>query len=296
MMDGIPTPQQFQALAMSERAHRELLMERTVPLEMAFDMAVAGDAEIAELASQVISLYDETWLHGDNDAAVAFDWLLSQPSVKLVLEELGFFPAKVGVEPDSRLVRAERAVRHWMKRNMKSRCLLASEAEWELSTFRRYMCGLAEACYGYLSKSGARKAIEGPVVIERMKSLLLELGQLANSEWITGRHRQELSRLVRSSDAIDYLDEKEDFILDSPSRRNDPDLPARVMAYDLISLHRSLFGAPHKRALFQLMGLPFIDRPLEMRTIERLAKKQKEDRRQKIEKNRLSSVAKNASK
>ncbi|MNT43442.1 hypothetical protein D3C72_1799150 [compost metagenome] len=126
----------------------------------------------------------------------------------------------------------------------------------------------------------SRAALEGPATVERMKSLLSELEHLIAAEWLPEESKKKLSYLLKVQRATSYL-ESADVFASPASRRNDNDLPSRLMASELIRLNQEMFSAAHKRAVFQLMGLSFIERPLEMRTIERLIRAEKE-RRQRI--------------
>jgi hypothetical protein len=88
-------------------------------------------------------------------------------------------------------------------------------------------------------------------------------------DWVNPAVLRRLKRLIQTSKAIDLIDEHG--LVDQPSsRRKDQALRTRLFAEDIVRLHYERFRTPKKNAVFQLVSLPVIEQPLEMRTIERI--------------------------
>src|SRR5690606_9606747 len=120
----------------------------------------------------------------------------------------------------------------------------------------------------YLSKVSVKRSTEGMKTLEKMQNLAGELQDLIFSDpWFFEDHG-ELARSIKS------ISRRLDTLKPQPvSRRQDSELAARLMAAELIELHYERTRDTSNRAVFQLMGLPGIDKPLEIRTIERLSSK-----------------------
>lgn len=268
-----PTAAQFNELAMAAERYGKLFYERGAALAYGtFDEEISED-EIVSLSIHLSNANDEAWdLSLGTEGLFVLNWLHEQPAFCLAKEALGFVPLdqSKGWQP-----RFEQIIRRWASRKNRHGGTLVWSIERESKKFLSYLSGIAKAAHGYITKRRVRAAIDGPEKIEKIKSLLVEIEQLLATEWIPENHRNNLLRLINTRKAINLLENQE--IISAPlSRRNDTDLPARLMASEIIRLHHELFSATHKRAVFHLMGLAFIERPLEMRTIERLAKAEKD--------------------
>jgi hypothetical protein len=199
----------------------------------------------------------------------AFAWLVDQPGFYLACKSVGFiFSDEEGhFKGIERLI--SRFVGHRAPRNMAE--VLAKRS----GRYTRYISGVSLAAARYLSGNSVKEAIEGPATFNKMQDLIAELEKASSADWLPEGSRKVLDRHLKQ---ISFTVAR----MRPPvpiSKRNDPDLPSRLMAVELIKLHQEMFSATHKRAVFQLTGLPFIEKPLEFRTIERLARAEKEGRR-----------------
>jgi len=204
-------------------------------------------------------------------AMVAYQWLNSQPSFILAKEAVGFTVS-------SSLKIAERAISAMEERLDPKTAEVRhyqGALERRFTFFQEYISGVARCSANYISGRSVKTALEVPETLARMQSLTSELQQLISAtDWFWGDKQKIMERhLARVSHHLDEMSTT------PPSRRRDASLPARLMASELIQLHHKVFWRPHNRAVFQLMGLPFIEVQMEMRTIERLAKAERERRK-----------------
>lgn len=268
-MTNQPSAEQFKALSGIADQYRQLFLEKLRAFKEGEDKKLSNK-EMENFTIFSANASEEAFCSCFDDSTYStFQWLVNQPSFKIAAQELGFTP----LGENGYLDRFERIVRRYTPTESYS-------TWWSLhhslvrtsSTHLRYVSGVAASLHNYMTGISVRTALNGPTTVERMKSLLTEFGQLLNADWIPEESRRRLTlHITRAENCLD-----KDRIADIPaSRRNDSDLPARLMASELIDLHQIMFSATHKRAVFHLMGLPVLDRPLEMRTIERLAKAKK---------------------
>jgi hypothetical protein len=280
-MKDVPSAQQFKALAMTAERYKTMCSKSVYSIAESVEEDHLTEADIEQLVQRVLAAYKEAHdASFDEDSRAALDWLDEQPSFCMALDAFGFTRIEAHEINQYWQLRFESVVRRWASNQRGSRWGLSFAVVRASNQFLSYISGVAEACHGYLSKLRARAAIDGPETVDRMKAVLSEFEQLLDSEWLSDDYKARLSRFVCIPKARACLNEREVFA-NPTSRRNDIDLPARLMASELIRLHQRLFSATHKRVVFNLMGLPFIDRPLEMRTIERLASAEKSRPRQK---------------
>jgi hypothetical protein len=197
--------------------------------------------------------------------AACIEWLESEPAYALAIKEVGFHR----VEGSYWMEMFEKNIQGWTRSDSPT-VVLAHRLARNSNRYLAYISRIGGAIHSYLTGMGHRAVIDGPATIAKMRQLLLEFEQLAGVDWMPADARKRLAYAVRAQDAIRFLDSD---ILDQPvSKRNDADLPTRLLASELLRLNYSTYANHHKRAVFHLMGLSIIERPLEMRTIERLAK------------------------
>ncbi|MFB6403295.1 hypothetical protein [Pseudomonas putida] len=263
-METTPTPEQFEALARAIENFTINLGERFDAI--IDDIGVQSGCLIPE--NSLIELSDrfrgerENSFHQcfDNDNDVVYDWMDSQPTFKIALQKLGFKASGDG-NPYKEIIERQIARPNWRPHFLKASAL--RHATLHLA----YVGGVAKACHGFTSGKRRKAALEGPKAIERMLSLMSEIEQIRDNTDFLGRPISIGGRywkMTRSSmeDALEHLF--------STTKRNDKDLPARLMASEIIRLHVKLFSDAHKNVVFHIMGLPIFERPLEMKTIERL--------------------------
>ncbi|HCJ29535.1 MAG TPA: hypothetical protein DHV63_09620 [Pseudomonas sp.] len=225
------------------------------------------DTEPVKLARIYKTLFAQAWdqINVEFDLS-ALNWLENQPAFRMAYESLGLYQ----LTDDEDLARLEARIR-------RRRALRFSP--WQIADltggYLRYMCGICLELYNYVTGRGVSATINGPVAIKRMTDLITEFQRLASEDFFPQESQKAL--LSHSNRLLDRL-HRSDFLPSPVTRRNDRDLPARVVATGLIRLHLRHYGEGHKRAVFHLMGLPFIERLLEMRTIERLIKAEQERR------------------
>lgn len=278
-MSEIPTAEQFKALAAAYKGYYRLLEVRVNERTQKYydEKLEITDDEITNLAILFSKDIAEIWAE-TLKPLTALEWLENQPSFMLAKQSIGF--NKVDQKYFEEIF--EHAIRVWAPNIHLGPYRLTRMIDESSGEYNRYVSRVAEISYEYLTRKRVRAVIDGPAKINRMKSLLAELEQLINNDWMNPYEIKRLSSLVDARGAINYLDEP--YILGNPSsRRNDADLPARLMASSLIGLNRYHFSDPHKRAVFHLMGLPFVERPLEMRTIERLISRKSSPKEKRLE-------------
>lgn len=223
-----------------------------------------GRESLEELVDCLVELVIREHLRAEENNDEALPWLEQQLEVRAALKA-------IGLEKASERTYAEKFydVLDDADLNAGTAQYFAGRIASFVGVYLRYMSGLARAMVGYLTGSRVRLALEGPALVERLRELIMEFQELASIELFEAKHRQTLARMVQAESVLYFLDSGE-ILGNFPSRRNDPDLAARLMAAEIIRLHIRMFNDPHKRAVFQLMGLPILDRPMEIRTIERL--------------------------
>jgi len=225
------------------------------------------NAQPLELAKLLIPIFNQAWdqIHAESDLS-AIQWLEEQPAFRMAYDSLGF----IEIPDDEQLDRLAARI----EQRASSRF-----SPWLLTRFTghylRYVSGVSFELYNYVTKRGVSATVNGPGAVKRMTDLMVEFQRLASEDCFT--HESQKTLLSYSNRMLDRL-RRSDFLPRPLTRRNDKDLPARLAATGFIRLHFRYFGEGHKRAVFHLMGLPFIERPLEMRTIERLIKAE-QDRR-----------------
>lgn len=223
------------------------------------------NAQPLELAQLLIPIFDQAWdqIHAEADLS-AIQWLEEQPAFRMAYDSLGF----IELSDEEQLERlADR-----IERRASSRF-----SPWQLTRFTghylRYVSGVSLELYNYVTRRGVSATVNGPGAVKRMTDLMTEFQRLASEDCFPPESQKAL--LSYSNRMLDRL-LRSDLLPPTLTRRNDKDLPARLVATGLIRLHFKHFGEARKRAVFHLMGLPFIERPLEMRTIERLIKGERE--------------------
>ncbi|EJM25150.1 hypothetical protein PMI22_00496 [Pseudomonas sp. GM21] len=266
-MSNPPTADQFGRLSKAGQTLRSSLGERLREKFLTFKDAQPTEAEILDLVSfSVISFDEETEAALGADGIFCLAWLDSEPAFKLAIKTLGYSQSDWGSWGG--------IFEDYIRRSFKHNYLpgyVASRIATHGSRYLRNISSIAGALSRYLSGARHREVIDGPSTIQRMKELLLEFEQLVAVDWMPEDLKEQLKYKVRTRSAIKLLDEP--YILESPtSRRNDADLPTRLLASELLRINYSHQKSFHKKAVFHLLGLSFVERPLEMRTIERLAK------------------------
>ncbi len=222
----------------------------------------------------------------------AMEWLVAQPAWKMAMDAAGFTEQK---SDDI----------HWLRckyETLARQAAAAFDEKPDISlwyTTRRfaeaggrflaYASGVGDALAAYSSGSRAKGAVDGPELVSKMKNLLREFDRCVDQDWITPANRKQLRRIVHASKAIEFLNEN-DLAGNPSSRRNDDSLRSRLFAQDVIRVHLDLFRDPTKRAVFHLTSLPIIDRPLEMRTIERIIAVERARRRKERESSNIAAI------
>lgn len=263
-MDATPTPEQFEALAVA-------IENFTLNLGERFDAIIddigsgpkcpVSEIRLVELSERFKDERENSFQHcfdDDNDAV--YNWMDSQPAFQIALQKLGF-RASGNSNPYREIIERQIARSNWRPH------LLKASALRHATLHLAYVGGVAKACHGFTSGKRTKAALEGPKAIQKMLSLMSEIEEIRNNTDFLGRPISIGGRywkMTRSSmeDALEHLF--------STTKRNDRDLPARLMASEIIRLHVKLFSDAHKNVVFHIMGLPIFDRPLEMKTIERL--------------------------
>lgn len=258
-----PTAEQFEALSGAIERYRSELWERVYALDKA-DKDSYTLPELAVLASKLNDAHVDSLNSSLCQASAdTFNWLHCTPAFQVAAKSLPIKQAEGFADFFERQL-----IQYFQRENGRQRMFWPRLINGS-GFYLEYISGVALACHNYLTGKSVRAALSGAETITRMNRLVDELTQLSMSDWIADKDQGSL---------FCYIDRVRKEINDiasdrrPSSKRNDPDLASRLMAGELIRLHGYHFGAPHKRAVFQLMGLPFIERPLEMRTIERLIK------------------------
>ena len=271
-MAEIPTPDSFYELSLVadrfiDKASKAIVFEID-------ELAVSGfqDADLpgaARACSKLIEIQLSETLN--DECKRTMEWLESEPAFAMAFKSLGYHK----VTDDYWELPIRRELERWLPSYREEKYARASYIALKIarlpSHYINYVSLIAGASYRYISGAGHRTAIEGPATIRRLKDLLADFEEVLSTEWLPDSLRKNLAYSIRTESALRDLDSCED--ISSPaSRRNDADLPTRLFATDLLRVNQQAFRSFHKKAVFHLMGLSFVERPLEMRTIERLAK------------------------
>ncbi|AVB13426.1 MULTISPECIES: hypothetical protein [Pseudomonas syringae group] len=281
-MRAIPTSTQFEALGRSVEQFVTLLDAKfseiieDVCAEPNFHMT---DPMILELAENLKSARLEACqLRFDEEADVAYAWLDSEALFQIALQKLGFSVSS-DENPYKKIIEEhQRTLTEWRPYLIKRSVLRHA------TLYLSYVSGVAKASSGFITGERRKAALEGPRAIQRMLELMEEIEKIRDNTDFLGRKVSIGGRFwdLTKSNMEGSLEH-----LFSTTRRDDKDLATRLMASELIRLHIKLFDAPHKNSVFHLMGLPFIDRPIEMKTIERLVALEK-SRAEKLISSKLS--------
>ncbi|RMR07380.1 hypothetical protein [Pseudomonas syringae group genomosp. 3] len=196
----------------------------------------------------------------DSETDATFTWITNEPSFQVALRKVGF-TTRDDKNPYVEIISQENIETAWRPYHLRKSAI--HYATLHIS----YVGGLARASYGFLSGKRRKAALEGPKALQNMINLMTEIERIRDTTDFLGQPINIGGRFweKQKSDMEGTLEH-----LFSTTRRDDKDLASRLMASELIRLHMELFYAPHKNAIFHLMGLPFIQRPIEMKTIERL--------------------------
>lgn len=264
-MRVIPTPEHFQALERAIEQFITALAEKYVEItkdvsnEPDFHLTEQMVVELAESFKAARSEAIQACFNEETD--VAYAWLDTEPSFRIALQKLGFTVSGSN-NP------YEKVIEDCQHTNPKWRAHRIRESVLRHATLHlAYMGGVAKASSGFITGERRRAALEGPKAIQRMLDLMEEIEKIRKSTDFLGRPVSIGGRFwERTKSNMEGTLEH----LFSTTKRDDKDLAARLMASELIRLHIKLFFAPHKNSVFHLMGLPFVDRPIEMKTIERL--------------------------
>lgn len=264
-MSEYPSAEQFYALSEVGELYRnnfsaawhDAVECRAVPIE---------EQRIAELVKIATEISEDAFVSSlSGERGCVFEWLACRPEFILAKQAVGFRP----LESDGYSGRFEGLIRGVRDLGYVQRSLSRIS-----SRYLDYVAGVSRAAAGFLSGQTVRSALESGATFHRMRELVTEFNQLLEVDWMNESEKGPIRGNLRSlSRCIERHQPPT-----PTTKRNDADLPARLMADELIQLHQRMFSATHKRAVFNLMGLPFIERPLEIRTIERLAKSGKERR------------------
>ncbi|ROL93221.1 hypothetical protein [Pseudomonas protegens] len=271
-MTEIPTPESFYELSLAadryvDRASKAIALELD---KLAIDGGQSADLlNVAVICAQVLDDKLSEVLSGE--CKKTLEWLEAEPAFAMAAKSLAYF--RVDKNHWEALILRE--LERWMLKPQDEKRIGASYKALTIarlpSHYITYISRVADASHRYVSGIGHRAVIEGPSTIRRMKDLIVELDEAMSAEWIPENLRRSLAFSLRTKLALQELDTCEE-ITSPSSRRNDVDLPTRLFAIDLLRVHQQIFRSFHKKTVFHLMGLSFVHRPLEMRTIERLAK------------------------
>ncbi|WP_425916388.1 hypothetical protein [Pseudomonas sp. GWSMS-1] len=261
-----PTAEQFEALSGAFERYRSEFWNRVYTLDHP-DKNAYTSPELAALASKLNDAHRDSFdasLH--QASADTYNWLHSTPAFQVATKSLPIRATEGFADFFERQL-----IQYYQRENGRQRTLWPRLINGS-GLYLDYISGVALACHNYLTGKSVRAALSGAETIARMNRLVDELTQLSASDWIDANDQGSLfGHITRVGNKINDIASNRR----PSSKRNDPDLATRLMAGELIRLHCYHFDGPHKRAVFQLMGLPFIDKPLEMRTIERLIKAKK---------------------
>ncbi|HBP4947650.1 hypothetical protein FA278_16595 [Pseudomonas aeruginosa] len=273
-MVQIPTAEEFFQLSMLVENYTKNVREALRCIEIPKDAAALRESDFNRLAAITAKARSNTF-HELLEASTAWQWLAEQSALDQAMQSLtrGYAP----VMPTDRL-RKDRMLKA-LKHCATLRGNFAHHVDFRVtrpSQYIYFLAGIATASDNFLTGRSVRAATEGRSISMKMQGLLLEFQRLGGSGWLAPAEEETLS--TRTEKLLTYLQR----ITPQPavSRRNDGDLGSRLFAIELIRLNQRIYSATHKRAVFHLMGLPLFERPLEMRTIERLAKAERERKKE----------------
>ncbi|MFA5631459.1 MAG: hypothetical protein WC997_08105 [Porticoccaceae bacterium] len=257
-MSEYPTAEQFSALFNSYNRYEEVFIEKwRASTQGLYDdqLSLKKLSAIAEESSRVafktINEYN------------AQIWLSSQPSFTLAVGALGLPTSSTPQAAERAVASAARLLGSYKNHDYRFTCQVAGM----MGIYQKYLAGVAECFANYLTGRSVRAATQGERVLEKMRTLTSELQQLiSGADFFSERARESLRiNIERAATDLDRLN------YPSASKRQDARLRERLMASEIIRFHHDILGGPMNRAVFQLMGLPFVKGQIEMRTIERLA-------------------------
>ncbi len=283
-MTEIPTPENFLELSLVadkfvEQASRAIVFELDK-----LPGARHTDSSLAETAIACAKLLEEKY----NEVLSAeckrtIEWFEAEPAFAMAFKSLSYVKVSENHWEGPILRELER----WRANVRLDRGPHAGSMALKIARvpchYLTYLSLVAGASYRYVSGIGHRAVIEGPSTIRRLKDLISELEDVLGAEWLPDDLRKNLGYSLRTGAALRDLNTHDENVF-TPSRRNDIDLPARLFATDLLRIHQQIFQSFHKKSVFHLMGLSFVSRPLEMRTIERLAKSEMDAHREVVAK------------
>jgi hypothetical protein len=266
----IPTPESLYSLSLDVDRYLE---DTSRALTRELDQSIHSDfcetdlPKLTASCTKLIAAKHKEFINGD--CKPVLEWLEAEPAFAMAKKYLKF----VKVEDSHWEASILRELERWLPslRLGRHSSFLAHKLIRLTSSYIKYVSRVAEAAYRYTSRLGYVAAVEGPSTIRCLQALVTELGKVMKTSWLPEDLKQSLKHSLRTKSALDDLNmwaEK----MSSGSLRNDIDLPTRLFATDLLRIHQESFNSHHKKAVFLLMGFSFVDRPLEMRTIERLAK------------------------
>lgn len=279
-MATTPTPESFYDLSL---VADRLIEEASKAIVFEFDkLAIHGlrDTDLPGVASTCSALIQERYRDiMAGDPMRTMEWLESEPAFAMAFKSLGYRKVPEAHWEVPILRELERLVPKLRGDSYPGASYIAFTIARLPCDYLKYVCRVALASHRYISGVGYRTAIEGPSTIRRLKDLIAEFEDVISTEWLPESLRKNLAYSIRTKSALHDLESCDD-IASPASRRNDADLPTRLFATDLLRIHQDTFRSFHKKAVFHLMGLSFVDRPLEMRTIERLAKSELDAQRE----------------
>ncbi|HBP1624731.1 TPA: hypothetical protein L5U86_000208 [Pseudomonas aeruginosa] len=268
-MVQIPTAEEFFQLSMLEENYRKSVRDSLRCIEFPEDASILKESDFNRLAVVTAKARTDVF-HELLEASTAWQWLAEQSAFDQAMQSMTrkYTPQ----DPKDRMKRL-------LKQGATRAGNFSHHADWYAtrpSQYIYYLAGLATAANNFLTGRSVRAATEGRSISLKMQTLLLEFQKLGTSGWIAPSAEEILT--VKTDKLLMYLQR----ISPPPaiSRRNDSDLGSRLFATELIQLNQRVYSATHKRAVFHIMGLPLFERPLEMRTIERLAKAERERKKE----------------
>ncbi|MBV4459202.1 hypothetical protein KVG96_14685 [Pseudomonas sp. COR58] len=279
-MAGIPTPQDFYELSLIfeyfvDRASKSVVSELD---KFALDGYLDSDLSVVVAACNKILKDIHKDVLGDRCKAT-LEWFEAEPAYAMAFKTVGF------VKVDENYWEAEirQELERWLPRFREEKRSSTSYVAMRIARFcahyTKFVSYVARASFRYTSGVGYRTVIEGPSILRRLKELITEVDEVLSVEWLPDNLRTNLAYSLRTKAALRDLESCSE-ITSPVSRRNDADLPSRLFASDLLKMNQVIFNSFQKKAVFHLMGLSFVARPLEMRTIERLAKSEVEAHRE----------------
>lgn len=271
-MAGIPTPQNLYELSLVAERFVDQASKAVVFELDKFACDGYRDDDLPGVAAACEALLKDIYKEAlDDKCKATWEWFEAEPAFAMAFKSVGY----VKVDENHWEGPIRRELERWLPRFREERRSSASYVALRIARlpahYIKYMSHISGASYRYISGIGYRTAIEGPSTIRRLKDLIAEFDEVLNTEWLPDNLRRNLAYSLRTKSALQNLESCGE-IASPASRRNDADLPTRLFATDLLRVNQEIFNSFHKKAVFHLMGLSFVDRPLEMRTIERLAK------------------------